>query len=203
MIATLRGRVLSASTGSVIVDVGGVGFQVAVTSDHALSLRTGHEATIHTALIVREDELALFGFESEEAREVFDLLRGVSGVGPKTALSILGTLGVDGIAVAIAAEDDAPFRRVTGIGPKTAKLIAVSLTGKLRPGLARTAVSEEASDVAADVIRALVGLGWSERVAGQTVQEVLSEAAGSQLGTDLLLRSALSRLGPRGTEVAR
>ncbi|MBX3090510.1 MAG: Holliday junction branch migration protein RuvA [Cryobacterium sp.] len=203
MIATLRGRVLSASTGSIIVDVGGVGFQIAVTSDHALSLRTGHETTIHTALIVREDELALFGFESDEAREVFDLLRGVSGVGPKTALSILGTIGVDGIAGAIAAEDDAPFRKVSGIGPKTAKLIAVSLAGKLRPGLARAAASEEESDAAADVIRALVGLGWSERVAGQTVQEVLSEAAGSHLGTDLLLRSALSRLGPRGTEVAR
>lgn len=124
-------------------------------------------------------------------------------MGPKTALSILGTLGVGGIAGAIAAEDDAPFRKVTGIGPKTAKLIAVSLAGKLRPGLAKAAVSEARSDAAADVIRALVGLGWSERVADQTVQEVLSEAAGAQLGTDLLLRSALSRLGPRGTEVTR
>ncbi len=202
MIATLRGKVLSASTGAVIVDVGGVGFQVAVTADHALSLRAGQEATIHTALIVREDELALFGFETVDAREVFDLLRGVSGVGPKTALSILGTLGVDGIAGAIATEDDVPFRKVSGIGPKTAKLIAVSLAGKLRPGLASAVVAEKDSG-AADVIRALVGLGWSERVADQAVQEVLSEAPGSQLGTDMLLRSALSRLGPRGTEVSR
>ena len=94
-------------------------------------LRIGQEASLHTALIVREDDLSLFGFETRAELEVFDLLRGVSGVGPKSALGVLATLSPDDIARAVAAEDDAPFRKVSGIGPKTAKLIAVSLQGKL------------------------------------------------------------------------
>ena len=80
---------------------------------------------------MREDDLSLFGFATRAELEVFDLLRGVSGVGPKSALGVLSTLSPDEIARAVAVEDDAPFRKVSGIGPKTAKLIAVSLQGKL------------------------------------------------------------------------
>src|SRR5690606_21348703 len=102
------------------------------------------EATVHTALVVREDELSLYGFESTEALAVFDLLRGVSGVGPKSAMNVLGVLTPAQLAAAVAAEDDAAFRKVSGVGPKTAKLIILSLAGKL------AAVSAPAPETAPD-----------------------------------------------------
>ncbi|MBX3068065.1 MAG: Holliday junction branch migration protein RuvA [Cryobacterium sp.] len=196
MIASLRGRVLSVSGGVVIIEVGGVGLQVAVTSSFALTLSPDLEVSVFTSLVVREDELSLYGFDSIESKEVFDLLRSVSGVGPKSALAVLGVLGAEGVALAVASDDDAAFRKVSGIGPKTAKLITVSLAGKIQTGVASLSSSKPAkTTVSADVIRALVGLGWNERVSESAVSEVLSDASESAgLTTDSLLRSALARL---------
>jgi Holliday junction DNA helicase RuvA len=153
---------------------------------------------LHTALVVREDDLSLFGFETRAELEVFDLLRGVSGVGPKSALGVLATLTPDDIARAVAAEDDTPFRKVSGIGPKTAKLIAVSLQGKLAPATASSASTRTAgSTVTQDVVTALVGLGWNERAAAAAVDEAAAEASEADRATVAsLLRLALSRLGP-------
>lgn len=199
MISSVRGVVLALTGSAAVVEVGGVGLAVQVTPRHATSLRVGQEARLHTALIVREDDLSLFGFETAEQLDVFDLLRGVSGVGPKSALGVLAALTPDEIARAVADEDDAPFRKVSGIGPKTAKLLAVSLAGKLLPpptaGPAASAASR-APDVTAQVVEALVGLGWNERVAGQAVDEVVGEADAT-LPVPALLRLALARLGPQ------
>ncbi|MBW8873105.1 MAG: Holliday junction branch migration protein RuvA, partial [Leifsonia sp.] len=85
MISSLRGTVLSASGGTAVIEVGGVGFALQLTPDHVLSLRIGEEAFLHTSLIVREDALQLFGFADREQLEVFELLTSVSGVGPKSA----------------------------------------------------------------------------------------------------------------------
>ena len=198
MIASVRGTVIAVSGGVVVIDVGGVGLAVQITPQHALLLRVGQEASLHTALIVREDDLSLFGFESRAELEVFDLLRGVSGVGPKSALGVLATLSPDDIAHAVAAEDDAPFRKVSGIGPKTAKLIAVSLQGKLMPATASTAPGRPAGGgITQDVVTALVGLGWNERAAAAAVDEAAAEASDADRETvAALLRLALSRLGP-------
>jgi Holliday junction DNA helicase RuvA len=198
MIASVRGTVLAVGATSVVVEIGGVGLAVQVTPQAALALRVGAEATLHTALVVREDDLSLFGFETRAELEVFDLLRGVSGVGPKSALGVLATLTPDDIARAVAAEDDTPFRKVSGIGPKTAKLIAVSLQGKLAPATASSASTRTAgSTVTQDVVTALVGLGWNERAAAAAVDEAAAEASEADRATVAsLLRLALSRLGP-------
>jgi Holliday junction DNA helicase RuvA len=197
MISSVRGTVLHVSGGGAVIEVGGVGMSVALTPDHALSLRIGSEAFVHTALIVREDDLSLYGFVSREQLELFELLRGVSGVGPKSALGVLAQLSPDEIARAVTAEDDAPFRRVSGIGPKTAKLITVSLAGKLvAPAAARPGAAVVAPD--ADVVTALVGLGWPERTAASAVEELLAELGdAAPADTAGLLRLALSRLGPQ------
>ena len=197
MISTVRGTVLQATGSAVVIELGGVGLLVNVTSAQALASRIGAESFLHTALIVREDELSLFGFATRDELELFDLLRGVSGVGPKSALGVLATLTPDDIARAIAAEDDAPFRKVSGIGPKTAKLITISLAGKVAaPGPARPSSSRPAG-TDASVVAALVGLGWPEKVAGQAVAEVLSETTADEQGNvQALLRLALARLGP-------
>lgn len=202
MIASLRGTVLAVAGGTAIVEVGGVGLQVAVTPDHALAMRVGGEVSMRTALIVREDELALYGFADEEGREVFDLLRGVSGVGPKSAMGVLAAMSPAEIASAVTREDDGAFRKVSGIGPKTAKLIVVSLAGKLHVAQGAGRASAPAStSIAENVLVALVGLGWSERVAAQAVDEAIADAAEDERDSvPLLLRSALARLGPAASQ---
>ncbi|WP_210481342.1 Holliday junction branch migration protein RuvA [Naasia sp. SYSU D00948] len=195
MISSLRGTVLGLAGGSVVVEVGGIGYSVAVTPQHALSLRTGQEVLLHTALVVREDDLSLFGFADVDALRVFDLLRGVTGVGPKSAMGVLASMTPDQVATAVASEDDSAFRKVSGIGPKTAKLIVVSLAGKLFAP-ARPAVASVPAAVGADVVVALVGLGWPERTAQQTVDEILADASADR-STPALLRAALALLGPR------
>ncbi|TDP99854.1 MULTISPECIES: Holliday junction branch migration protein RuvA [unclassified Leifsonia] len=200
MISSLRGTVLSASGGTAVVEVGGVGFALQLTPDHVLSLRVGEETFLHTSLIVREDALQLFGFADREQLEVFELLNGVSGVGPKSAIGVLSVLSPDDIATAVAADDDAPFRKVSGIGPKTAKLIVVSLAGKLtavrRPAPA-VKTSRAPSSVGDSVLVALVGLGWPERVAAEAVAEVTAETEEKERDSvQSLLRLTLSRLGP-------
>jgi Holliday junction DNA helicase RuvA len=198
VISSVRGTVLSVAGSYVHVDVGGLGYAVQITPQHALTLRVGNEARLHTALIVREDDMSLFGFATLAELEMFDLLRGVSGVGPKSALGVLATLSPDQIASAVAAEDDAPFRKVSGIGPKTAKLITVSLAGKIFAPAGVSPAASAPSSTAQNVVAALVGLGWNERVAIQAVDEVIDSATDDgALPVPALLRLALARLGPQ------
>jgi len=200
MISALRGRVLHLDSDSVIVDVGGVGFTVAVASAVTREFHIGDEIVLHTHLIVREDALSLFGFRERDELVVFTQLLSVSGVGPKSALGVLSSLSVDQIADAVAAEDDAPFRRVSGIGPKTAKLIVVQLAGKLR-ATGRGGAGGTAGTVTPQVVAALVGLGWNERVALDAVTAVVEEASAPDLtSVPALLKLALAQLGPARPE---
>ncbi|TFD78170.1 Holliday junction branch migration protein RuvA [Cryobacterium sp. Sr8] len=198
MISSVRGPVLSALGSTVVIEVGGVGLALQVTPTTALSVRVGAEARLATTLVVREDSLTLYGFPTAPELAVFELLVGVTGVGPKSALGVLAVLTPNQIALAVQAEDDAAFRKVSGIGPKTAKLIVLSLAGKVQvtsgaPANPRPAGS---ATVAANVQAALIGLGWSERVAAQAVDETLAEASGTEPGVATVLRLALARLGP-------
>jgi len=201
MISSVRGTVLAAMGTTAVIEVGGVGLSVQVTAQHALSLRVGAEASVRTALIVREDDLSLYGFAEADELTVFDLLRGVTGVGPKSAMGVLAAMSPAEISHAIAVEDDTAFRKVSGIGPKTAKLIVVSLAGKvLVAPAARTAASARPSSIAESVTVALVGLGWPERVAAQAVDDALAVA--SDVDRDVMpavLRLALAQLGPGGS----
>ena len=204
MIASVSGTVLSLSASSAVISVGGIGLAVTLTARHAGELRVGESATVSTALIVREDELSLYGFPDQAHREVFDLLIGVSGVGPKSAMSVMSELTIDEIAGAVASENDAPFRKAQGIGPKTAKLIIVSLAGKLFAPAdevrARTAAD---SDVAARVVSALTGLGWNEKTADGVVADVITTASDhDRSNVQSLLRLALAELGPRAPQGA-
>lgn len=208
MISSLHGMVLHADADAVVVEVGGVGLSVAVPPQVARGARVGERIRLHTHLVVREDALALFGFESREELGLFVQLLGVPGVGPKSGIGVLSALSVPAIAEAVAADDDAPFRRVSGIGPKTAKLIVVHLTGKLAVAAAPAAgaaAGSGAGSVRAQVTEALVGLGWNERTAGEVLDAVAADAdAGERDSVPALLRLALAQLGPvRHAEAAR
>jgi Holliday junction DNA helicase RuvA len=204
MISSVRGTVLDAIGTTVVIEVGGVGLSVQVTPQHALSLRVGTEAMVRTALIVREDDLSLYGFAEADELIVFDLLRGVTGVGPKSALGVLAAMDPAAIAQAVAHEDDAAFRKVSGIGPKTAKLIVVSLAGKLFGVAAHRPVTSARSSVSDNVTVALVGLGWPERVAIQAVEDAMATANDADReAVPALLRLALANLGPQSALVAQ
>lgn len=199
MISSVRGTVLAAAGTTVVIEVGGIGLSMQVTPQHALGLRLGSEALVRTVLIVREDDLSLYGFAEAEELAVFDLLRSVTGVGPKSAMGVLAAMSPGQVAQAVGLEDDAAFRKVTGIGPKTAKLIVLSLTGKIAAiPIARPAGTPKFSSVSDSVTVALVGLGWPERVAVVAVEDALAIAAESEKNTvPALLRLALASLGPQ------
>jgi Holliday junction DNA helicase RuvA len=200
MISSVRGTVLHLEPDSVVVEVGGVGLSVAVTPQVVRGLRLGETTLLHTSLIVREDALSLYGFRMREELTVFGLLLSVTGVGPKSALGVLSALGVDQIAEAVAADDDGPFRRVSGIGPKTAKLIVVQLAGKLAAPRVAAAPAGGGQAVADQVVTALIGLGWSDRVAVEAVTSVAEASGADADSVPALLRLTLAQLGPARRE---
>jgi len=202
MISSLHGTAAHVADDSLVVVVGGVGFSVAVTAQFARTVHVGDDVHLHTNLIVREDALSLYGFETREELTVFAHLISVTGVGPKSALGVLSSLTVPQIAQAVADDDDAPFRRVSGIGPKTAKLIVVQLAGKLAvvPAATPAAVSAQ-GQVPVQVTQALVGLGWSERTAAEAVASVAESASDAdRASVQSLLRLTLALLGPARKE---
>ena len=185
-----------------MVDVNGVGYLLNVTGTTAAKLALGEEVSLFTAMVVREDAMTLFGFMSELEQELFDLLRSVTGVGPKSALAILGALSTAEIASAVALDNDSAFKAVSGIGPKTAKLITVTLAGKLSHLVLVS--NQENTPKETDfgsVVEALVSLGWPERAAQEAVREAAASVKPGE-GRDVVLRMALSKLGNNKSTLA-
>jgi Holliday junction DNA helicase RuvA len=160
MIARLSGTVWNIGQGLVVVRTGGIGLQVHVPSGVLAQLDgVGQPVELFTHLHVRENELALYGFLTEEELALFKLLLSVSGVGPKTALALLSTVSPDVLRQAVVQEEPALLSRVPGIGPKTARAIIFHLKDKLIPTGAKAVPL--LSDADAEVIAALTGLGFS------------------------------------------
>lgn len=192
VIASLNGRIIALESSSAVVDVSGVGYLVQITPSTSQSLKLDHSAFLFTSMIVREDGFTLFGFSTVAEQRIFDLLRSVTGVGPKSALAILGQLSVEQIVDSVAQENDSAFKAVSGIGTKTAKLIIVTLAGKLGNSAGRVK-SAGGSDLAV-VIAALTGLGWNERSAVEAASKA-SDVLGAHASTNNLLKAALAQLG--------
>lgn len=188
MIASISGSIKMASSGQLVVDVGGVGFSINVPSRVAQRGSVGQQIELFTALIVREDAFALYGFESSEQLSLFDLLRSVSGVGPKIALSAISSIDASDIARAIGNGDSSIFEAVSGIGSKTAKLIVITLAGKL------ASFSSHETSIEQSLLEAMQSLGWQEKLALPAVRQVLQEHNDvSDIHT--LIKAVLSLLG--------
>jgi Holliday junction DNA helicase RuvA len=192
VIASLNGKVIALEPGSAIIDVSGVGYLVSITVPTSKLLSLDTSIHLFTTMIVREDGFSLFGFPNSVDQKIFDQLRSVTGVGPKSALAILSAMSVEQIISSVTNEDDASFKQVAGVGPKTAKLIVLTLAGKL--GVANSITPKTIQTELALVVAALAGLGWSERVAQDVAQQSIRQL-GSQATTNELLKDALSRLG--------
>ncbi len=194
MIASLTGRVTGHTGGGVVISVGGVGLAVQTTPGTRARLRSGDEAFLATSLVVREDSLTLYGFETDEERELFEVLQTASGIGPKVAQAVLTTLTPDAIRRAIAGNDLATITTVPGIGKKGAERMVLELRDKL--GYAHAASGSAAAGWRDTLTEALVGLGWSAAQADETVVR-LSAAHPDAAASDVpaLLREALAMLG--------
>ena len=187
MIASLKGTVTRTAIGQIVLDVNDVGYLVHLTLEASATISLGDKLTLNIAHIVKEDSETLYGFMSIEELQAFHLLCSVNGVGPKSALAVLGKLGVSGVEAAVSNADDALFRSVSGIGPKTAKLIVLSLTGKLVSG-----DSAPGSSSSQTVISALVGLGYAERQAKAAVESIAKDVP--NLAEQELLKRSLAAL---------
>ncbi len=186
MIALLSGTVAVRRANHVVIDCGGVGYQVAVS---AQTLRhvpaVGLEATLHTHLIVRDDALSLYGFATEEERELFLMLLGVQSVGPKMALAVLSGGPPRELLSALAAGDAPRLRAVPGIGKRTAERIIVELREKVGATAPEETIRIRRSDDPRTIAReGLIGLGYSvaevdallERAAGDSPEDLIAEA---------------------------
>lgn len=208
MIASVRGEVLHKGLSTVVVDVMGLGLELQVTPQTISHLHEGREARLSTAFVARKDDSPLlFGFADLSEKEIFETMLGVTGVGPRTALAVLATLGTDEVRAAIAQGDPKPFTRVSGIGPKGAKRIVLELADRLVPA---DPVPEAPARAAAvprwrlQVTEALTGLGWSEKDASAAVDDALSgrEELTDSEDVALILRTVLSWLGSRASTAA-
>ncbi|GAG28208.1 unnamed protein product, partial [marine sediment metagenome] len=160
MISSLSARIQDILLDSLIVEVGGVGLQVYIPAPLKDRLSIGDNTLLYTHLVVREDALTLYGFESKDARSIYRLLLGVNGIGPRLALAVLSTLSPDEIRGAVLQEREDVFNHVPGIGKKTAQKIIIHLQDKIpaEAGLAPISVLAE-GDV--EVVAALSALGYS------------------------------------------
>ncbi len=195
MIATVRGRVLQLDGTSVIVEVGGVGFAVHATPTTLSTLREGAEAMLHTSMVVREDSLTLFGFADADEKATFDILQGVSGVGPRLALGILAVHTPDALRRAVSVKDEAALQRVSGIGKKGAQRLILELGTKLGPEVGSDPGQAVTPAASSDVVDALVGLGWPERDAFAAYESAATAKPDGDVAA--LLRASLQILGAR------
>lgn len=175
MIATLNGEITQIEDNALVLEVGGVGLRVFVPAPLRGRMKVGEAAFLFTHLIVREDALTLYGFESQADRDLFNLLLGVDGVGPKVALSVLSTLTLDAIQRAVFADEGEILSRVPGVGKKTAQKIALHLKDKLKPTDALAKVAAMA-DYDSEVLAALTALGYSVVEAQSAIQSLPKDA---------------------------
>ena len=166
MIGRLSGILAAKNPPQVMVDAGGVGYEVDVPMSTFYNLpATGEKVVLLTHLVVREDAHILFGFGTEDERAAFRKLIRISGVGARTALSVLSGLSVNDLAHAVATQDGARLTKVPGIGKKTAERLLLELKGKLADAIPGVTSGGAQASPTADVLNALISLGYSEKEA--------------------------------------
>lgn len=171
MIGRIQGTLLSKQPPSILVDCAGVGYELEAPMSTIYNLPgIGERVTLLTHMVVREDAHLLFGFGSESERGAFRLLVRISGVGPRTALAVLSGMTVNELAEAVTMQEAVRLTRVPGIGKKTAERLLLELKGKLGADLGSEPGAVRAHHASADVLQALLALGYNEREANAAVK---------------------------------
>ncbi len=190
LIASLSGLLEAVRPGSVVVNMHGIGFLVRVPQ--SFNPEVDAEVKLYTSLQVREDSVSLYGFASVLECTVFEQLITISGVGPRVALAILSVLTPAEVAAAVLEGDDKPLQRVSGVGKKLAGTIVLQLAGKLTSVPLENRKQEQAVDRSAEIVQALIGLGWQRQESAAAVESVLEKD--QSLTMPEILRNALRYL---------
>jgi Holliday junction DNA helicase RuvA len=196
MIAWVRGTVSAVASSSIVLDVGGFGVEVHCTPATSLAVHVGEQLMVSTSLVVREDGWTMYGFLDADERATFQIVQTVSGIGPRIALTLLGTLTPDELRKAVAQDDVAALTKVPGIGRKGAQRLVLELADRLGP--AAGSVEPDFGSTAGwqDSVRAaLVSLGWQSTVAEDAVQRLPAPEGEPDIGA--LLKAALMSLDRR------
>ncbi|NOY99709.1 MAG: Holliday junction branch migration protein RuvA [Chloroflexi bacterium] len=175
MIATLRGEITQIEDSALVIELGGAGMRVHVPMPLRGRVKVGESVLLYTHLVVREDSLNLYGFETRAERDLYTMLLGVSGIGPRLALSVLSSLALDTVKRAVFNEESDILSRVPGIGKKTAQRIILALHDKLKPTDALREVASM-SDTDSEVLAALTALGYSVIEAQTAIQSIPKDA---------------------------
>jgi Holliday junction DNA helicase RuvA len=192
MIAHLRGKLIYKQPGQAIVEAAGVGYDVAISVPAYTALPSlGQEAALHIHTVVREDQIALFGFLDREEKRLFERLITVTGVGPKLAIGILSGLSSERTVQAIRGQDHAQLTRIPGVGKRLAERLVVELKDKLDDFAAAPTQSAVQGPVAEDVLSALVNLGYQRPAAEKAIQQTVAKDAALAADFDGLFRGAL------------
>jgi holliday junction DNA helicase RuvA len=173
MIGKLSGTLLEKNPPQILIDCHGVGYEVDVPMSTFYNLaELGHPVSLLIHMVVREDAQLLYGFASHAEREAFRLLIKITGIGPRTALSVLSGLGVDALAQAVSLQEAGRILKVPGIGKKTAERLLLELKGKLGDAIGSASPAGVSSDAHNDVLQALVVLGYSDKEAAAAVKQL-------------------------------
>jgi Holliday junction DNA helicase RuvA len=197
----LSGTLKDSGISEVILDVRGVGYRVCIPVSLTASLpAVGGPLELFVCTQVREDAITLYGFPARDDQSMFELLIGVSGVGPKVALNVMSALSTEQVEAAISGEDAATLQRVPGVGAKTAQRIVIDLKDKVAEGAwerrAAAAASGTATDSLKDAVEALIGLGYSQANAKRAAEQAARDGAPRQ-DVAALVRAALQVLTAR------
>ena len=185
MFAYLRGRVAEKRPTEIVLDVGGVAFRLRVPLTASARFPAGGEAQVFTSLVVRQDEISLYGFHGPEARWLFERLLRISGIGPQTALSILSGGEVPEILKAVRSGDAAWLTEIRGVGKKTAQRVILELAAEAAEG-----PPSEEPEASRDAAQALISLGYGRQEAERRVAAA-REKAGKSVGIEALIREAV------------
>lgn len=199
MIAYIKGELAGVFDNYIVIENNGIGYKIYVSSryiEHSPSLHS--ETKVYTYMHVREDDISIYGFDSIEEREIFEILIGISGVGPKAAMSILSALSVHELKLAVVSEDVKVLTRANGIGAKGASRIILELKDKLKmEDMIDAAYNESISvnnvraDVQSDVVKALISLGYSSQEASNAIKKVDNREG---MSDEDLLKAALRNI---------
>jgi Holliday junction DNA helicase RuvA len=194
MISYLTGTILEKSPTHAVIVCGGVGYGVMISlATYERLGEAGREGSLHTTLVVREDALTLYGFAQTEEREMFQLLTTVSGVGPKIAIGILSSVGIDTLKENIARGNAAALTALPGIGKKTAERIALELRDKIGAtgGSLATTVAGTKADVRGEALAAMLALGYSRVAAEKAIRSALKAGPSVEESVESLLKQSL------------
>lgn len=195
MIGRIHGTLLTKNPPDILVDVQGVGYEIAVPMSTLYELpSSGQPVTLHTHLVVREDAQLLYGFHTEAERAAFRALIRITGIGPRMALAVLSGMSVEELSRAVAEQETGRITRVPGIGKKTAERLLLELKGKLAPVLTpEGTLAFEHADSGDDILRALLALGYSEKESAAAINKLPADVSVNDG-----IRQALKLLGRQG-----